>query len=79
MQQEESEHGETTAYDVLDIPLSKPLSSNEDCQIQRIRKSLIILNGLVLVSYFYLIKYPHNSLFRLIYGKLLMKKYYIVV
>jgi hypothetical protein len=52
MQQQDSELGETTLYDVLDIPLSKPLSSNEDRQIQRIRTSLLILNGLVLVSYF---------------------------
>ncbi len=52
MQQQDSEHGETTVYDVLDIPLSEPLSSNEDCQIKRIRQSLLILNGLVLVSYF---------------------------
>jgi hypothetical protein len=48
--QQDLESGKTAVYDVLDIPLSKPLSSNEDHQIQRIRKILLILNKLVLVS-----------------------------
>ncbi len=57
-----SEISEQVILDCSSAPPPNPLTKNDDHRIQRIRKHLLILNGIISVSYFFIeFEYHRNK------------------